>query len=294
MSDFVSDFFINPIAERTGYNFVNTLFYATLAILAVYALWLLFKKFKIQINNDFFYGTLSFVLFGSTARVVTDAVDSGALTAATPLHQFVLSTGLYQYGFITVSPGIYVVVASLLLLSIAALHHFRRMRYLKYIGLSLFAFHFLLLLPFLRYWMHAVPVLLMAAIPFALAFCYFRNPYLCGDNRQKSADSCRLPSSLVVGAQALDGAATFYIIDVFSPIAGIPYFEQHVISRAVGEFLDTYLLFYLIKIAIAFAASYFVGKEKLSDDEKRYILLIFIIIGLAPGLRDLLRMVAGT
>lgn len=278
MSDFITDFFISPIAERTGYNIVNTLFYAAIAIAAVYVLWLLFRKSKIQISKDFFYGTLSFVLFGSTARVVTDAVDAGTLTAATPLHKLILDSGFYQYGFLTVSPGIYVVVAAILLACIAILHHFRKMQCLKYIGLALFAFHFLLLLPFLQYWMHAIPVLLMAAIPFALAYHYFRN----------------IPSSLVVGAQALDGAATFYIIDIFSPLTGIQYFEQHVISRAVGEFLDTYLLFYLLKIAIAFAASYFVGKEKLSEEEKRYILLIFIIIGLAPGLRDMLRMMAGT
>ena len=278
MSDFITDFFLNPIADRTGYNLINTLFYAALAIAAVYLIWLAFKKFKIRIGDDFFYGVLSFVLFGSTARVVTDAVDAGTLTAATPLHQLVLGSGIYQYGFLTVSPGIYVVVASLLLVCIAVLHRFGRMQYLKYIGLALFAFNFALLLPFLHYWMHAIPVLLMAAIPFAIAMWYFRN----------------LPSALVVGAQALDGAATFYIIDVFSPIAGITYFEQHVISRAVGEFMDTYLLFYLIKVAIALAAAYFVGKEKMPGDEKRYILLIFIIIGLAPGLRDLLRMMAGT
>ncbi|HNT60824.1 MAG TPA: DUF63 family protein, partial [Candidatus Bilamarchaeaceae archaeon] len=149
---------------------------------------------------------------------------------------------------------------------------------LKYVGLSLFAFHFFLLLPFMQYWVHAIPVLLMAAIPFAIAYLYFRS----------------LPSSLVVGAQALDGAATFYIIDIFSNISGIGYFEQHVLSRAIGEFMDTYFLFYLVKIAIAFAASYFVRKERLSEEEKRYILLIFIIIGLAPGLRGVLRMVAGT
>jgi len=278
MSDFITDFFINPIAERTGYNMFNTLFYASLAIIAVYLLWLLFQKSKIRIDNDFFYGVLTFVLFGSTARVVTDAVDAGTLTAVTPLHKLILDSGFYQYGFITVTPGIYVVVAAILLICVAILNHFQKMQYLKYIGLALFAFHFILLLPFMQYWMHAIPVLLMAAIPFAIAYYFFRN----------------VPSSLVVGAQALDGAATFYIIDIFSPLSGIQYFEQHVVSRAVGELMDTYLLFYLIKIAIAFAAAYFVGKEKLSDDEKRYILLIFIIIGLAPGLRDLLRMVAGT
>jgi uncharacterized membrane protein len=146
------------------------------------------------------------------------------------------------------------------------------------VGLSLFAFHFILLLPFLNYWEHAIPVIALAAIPTYFAFRYF-----------KTAEE-----SLVVGAQALDGAATFYIIDIFSPLSGIGYFEQHVFSRAVGELLDTFFLFYLLKVAIAFGAAYYVRKEKMGEQEKLYILMVFIIIGLAPGVRDILRMMAGT
>ena len=141
----VEEFFISPILEKTGYNAVNTLVYAGIALIAVYALFHILRRSGIKIDNGFFWGVLSFVLFGSTARVVTDAVDAGTFTGVTPLHQWILDTGLYDYGFLTVTPGIYIVVASLLLVTLAVLHAVKRMELLPYVGLALFAFHFFLL-----------------------------------------------------------------------------------------------------------------------------------------------------
>ena len=79
----LEEFFISPILEKTGYNAVNTLVYAGIALVAVYALFHIVKKCKVKIDNGFFWGVLSFVLFGSTARVVTDAVDAGTFTGVT-------------------------------------------------------------------------------------------------------------------------------------------------------------------------------------------------------------------
>ncbi|MBD3398200.1 DUF63 family protein [Candidatus Micrarchaeota archaeon] len=274
---FAEEFFISPILEKTGYNPVNTLVYAGIALLAVYALFHILKKFRVKIDNGFFWGVLSFVLFGSTARVVTDAVDAGTFTGVTFLHQWILDAGIYDYGFLTVTPGIYIVVAGLLLGTMAVLHVLKRMELLPYVGLALFAFHFFLLIPFMQYWEYAVPVLLMAGIPAYLVWKRYG-----------------AVASAVVGGHALDGAATFIILDVFSSAVGKNYFEQHVLSRAVGELLDTYFLFYLVKVAIASAAVYLVEKEKMPGDERIYFYLVVAIIGLAPGIRSVLRMVCGT
>lgn len=271
------EFFISPILEKTGYNAVNTLVYAGIALVAVYALFHILKKCKVNIDNGFFWGVLSFVLFGSTARVVTDAVDAGTFTGVTPVHQWILDAGIYNYGFLTVTPGIYLVVAGMLLGTIAVLHALKRMEVLPYVGLALFAFHFLLLVPFMQYWVYAVPVLVLAGIPAYLIWKRYGGI-----------------ASAVVGGHALDGAATFIILDVFSSAVGKNYFEQHVLSRAVGELFDTYFTFYLLKVAIASAAVYLVEKEKMPSDERIYFYLVVAIIGLAPGIRSVLRMVCGT
>ena len=71
------------------------------------------------------------------------------------------------------------------------------------------------------------------------------------------------------------------------------YFEQHVVSAAIGELAGTYFTFYLLKTVIAFAAAYVVMKEKMDLEDKYYILLVFMIMGFAPGLRDIMRMMVG-
>ena len=61
------------------------------------------------------------MLLGSTVRVVTDAIDAGRFLPITPIHDLILKSHIYDYGFLTVSPGIYLVVAAILLVSLAIL-----------------------------------------------------------------------------------------------------------------------------------------------------------------------------
>ena len=273
---FVEEFFISPIMEKTGYNPINTIVYAALAIAAVYVIYKILKQTGIKIDNDFFWGVLSFVLFGSTMRAVTDAIDSGVFTAATPIHSWILTSGILDYGFWTVTPGIYIVTAGLLLITIGILHFVKRMNLLPYVGLVLFAPFFLLLIPFMQHLIYVVPVLILTGIP--AYFIWKRYGAV---------------ASAVVAGHAMDGAATFIILDIFSIAVGKNYFEQHVLSRYVGELLDTYFLFYMLKVAIASLAVYLVEKEDMKTEEKIYFYLVIAIIGLAPGIRSIFRMVCG-
>lgn len=277
MENFIYDYFISPIWDRTGYNFINTVVYAAIALLAVYLIRLALKG-RIPIDERFIAGVLSFVLFGSTIRVVTDAIDNGAFKPVTPVHQLVLDSHLWDYGYLTVTPGVYVLTAFLLLSSLAVLHRLKRTELLPHVGLALWLPHFLLLIPFFAYWVYALPVLALAAAPAALALWYFKDRVLAG----------------IVAAQALDGAATFFVIDFFSAVSGVDYFEQHVFSNAIGQIGGGFFLFYLIKVGIAFAAAYVLRSEKMDEEDKRYVALILMIMGFAPGIRDVLRMMAGT
>jgi uncharacterized membrane protein len=270
------EFFVAPIIEKTGYNMVNTVVYAAIALGAVWIIFNLFRKLGVKMDGGFFWGVLSFVLFGSAMRVVTDSIDTGVFTGVTPLHSFILESGIYEYGFLTVSPGIYVIVAGILLLCMGVLHRAGRMELLPYIGLGLFGFHFLLLLPFMAHAAYAIPVFLLAGIP---TYLIYRKYGKMG--------------AAVVGGHALDGAATFVILDWFSGVGGRSYFEQHVVPRAVGDIFDTYFTFFLIKVAISALAVYLVSREKMKEDERIFFLLVVAIVGLAPGIRDVLRMVCG-
>jgi uncharacterized membrane protein len=277
LENFIKDYYIDPIWAHSGYNIVNTLTYAVIAIAAVY---LLFRIMKGRINFDlkFLSSVMCFVLLGSTVRVVTDSIDTGVFKPITPIHQMVLDSHIYDYGYFTTTPGIYLVTASILLISIALLHKMKKMGNLWIVGLALWLPHFLLLVPFMKYAAYAIPILVLTAIPAYLAYLYFKKDLVMAG---------------IVAGHALDGAATFFVIDIFSKISGIQYGEQHVFSSAIGTIGGTYLTFYLIKVAVSFCAAYVVTKEKMNDQEKTYIALVLMIMGFAPGIRDVLRMVCG-
>lgn len=276
MENFIYKYYIEPIWSHTGYNVVNTLTYALIALVAVYALHRLLKN-RLRFDEGFLKGVLPFVLFGSTVRVVTDSIDAGVFQPVSPFHKMVLDSHIYDYGYMTVSPGIYIITALLLMVSVAVLYHFKRMDRLWLIGTVLWAPHFLLLMPFMGYAIYAIPILLLACIPAFLAYRHFKDRVFAG----------------IVGAQALDGAATFFAIDFFGPMTGVRYFEQHVFSAAIGSIGDTYFTFYLLKTAIAFAAAHVLMKEKMELEDKYFVALVLMIMGFAPGIRDILRMVVG-
>lgn len=56
---------------------------------------------------------------------------------------------------------------------------------------------------------------------------------------------------------------------------------------------NTFFVFFLVKVAIALLAAYILSTEKIKAREKYYAVLILLVIGLAPGMRDLLRIMVG-
>ncbi len=276
MENFIYDYFIDPIWARSGYNLINTLTYAVIALVSVYLIHRTIKG-RIRFNESFILGVLAFVLLGSTLRAVTDSIDNGVFQPATQVHQLVLDSHMYDYGYLTVSPGIYIVTAFLLLASMAILYKIKLMGLLADVGLAIWLPHFLLLIPFMAYVVYAIPIIILAAIPAYLAWRYFKD---------------RIYAAIVAG-QALDGAATFFIIDYFPQISGIRYFEQHVFSAAIGDIGGTYFFFYLVKVLIAVAAVHILKGEKMDQEDKYFVALVLMIMGFAPGIRDILRMVLG-
>lgn len=279
MENFIYEYYILPIISRTGYNMVNTLTYAVIALAALFIILKLFKKYNIIIDKKFIFSVIPFVLLGSTVRVVTDAIDSGNFTPATAIHQWVLDSHIFDYGFLTVSPGIYLVIAFLLFATMFLCHKLKRPELVGWVGVALWIPFFLLLLPLFKFWLYAIPIIVLAVIPGLIALRLFKDDVY----------------ALMVGSQALDGAATFFILDFSKSLLGISYFEQHVVSNGICGLFNTCGTFYLAKVGISLAAAYVLKTDKdSSETDKYFIALVILIMGLAPGLRDILRMMAGT
>ncbi len=282
IEEFINQYFIQPIVTRTGYNSINTITYALIALVSLYIIHKELKKRAILIDSNFVKTALVFVLFGSTMRVVTDSIDNHSFVAATPLHEFVLSSGIYNYGFFTVTPGIYVIVALLFLASIFLSHALKKPEYGFFAGILLFLFHFILVLPVLKHLVLIVPIIILALIPAYIARNYFQK------------DARKGLYGLMVMGQALDGAATWISIDFGTVLTGISYFEQHVVSTFIGELIGTYITFYIVKCLLAFVIARMLSKEKLSENDHNLIALVIVIIGFAPGIRNTLRFIGGT
>jgi len=279
MENFIYDYYVSPILSRTGYNPINTITYAVIALISLFVIYKLFKRFNIVVDRRFIYSVVPFILLGSTIRVVTDAIDAGNFSAITPIHQWILDSHIFDYGFLTVSPGIYLVISALLFATMFVCNKLKRSELVGWVGFVLWLPFFLLLLPLFKFWIYIVPILMLAAIPALIAFWLFKDDIY----------------AVMVGSQALDGAATFFILDYSKSLLGISYFEQHVVSNGLCTIFGTCMTFYFAKVAISLAAAYILKTDKdAGQNEKYFIALVILIMGLAPGLRDILRMMAGT
>lgn len=277
--DFFYDYFLYPIASREGYNIVNTLAYAIIALIALYGIWYFFKRKNIVVGKQFIYSVIPFVLLGSTISALKDSIASSEniFRAISPVHEFILNSHIYDYGYLTVTPGIYLLTAAILFLCIGILYRLGKMEYLMHVGFALWVPHMLILLPFMQYALDALPIIVLAGVPAIIALRYFKNEMY----------------ALIVGSHALDGAATFWVIDVFGPRIGKAYFEQHVVGGFIGELFGTFFAFYLVKVLIAGVVSYTLAKEKEEENFKNFVALAIIIMGLAPAVRNILRMTMG-
>lgn len=261
ISDFFNEYFIKPIYNYEGYNIYNTLAYAIVAIISLYFIYKYFRKEKIDFDEHFFKSMVPFIFFGSIKRAITDATDAN-IARGFPYEQF------YSYNIWNVTPGIYIVVASIFLFSYLLEKKLNIKNLSFFLGSFLAIFHFLLLFPFLKHFDRAVIIIFLAS------FCYALSSFIFKEEIKKIA----------VFSQSLDGAATFVSIEFFG------YKEQHVLPNIIGETFG-FQTFFLLKFFLTVIILYLLDKESFDDQQKNVLIFSIVVMGLSPGLRDMLRLV---
>jgi uncharacterized membrane protein len=291
ISEFINEYFASPVYERTGYNIINTVVYALIALFFAFLFFKILKREKVKLDEKFLLRLIPFILLGSTVRVVTDATGDAAVGLP---NQFLLNSSalfgaygvvgglhIYDYSFLTTTPGIYVITGMLTFLSILFFNRIKRMELLHKFALILLIPHILLLMPLMRNWLHLLLVMLLS-----LVGLFFGKFIL-----QKMKLKPKLAQLMVVLSHSLDGAASYVAIELFK--GETTYFEQHVLSGLLGTIFGTMFAFYLVKVIFSSLAVYIVETSEDTREEKNYILLLLVIFGLAPGVRDSLRLLAG-
>lgn len=264
--DFLDQYFINPIYDQSlGFNYINTVTYALIALVILYAFYQIFKKLNIKIDMNFFWALLPFIVLGATTRAFVD-------------HEYI------TYSFWTVTPGVYLMIASVFLAAFAVaytLQHFRKYPWTKtcmYIGWVLVAINVFLASPkveFANLWGAAAIVGLATGICLLLYFIF----------RFTKKELTEKIVFLPFIAHMLDASATFIGVDFFG------YWEKHPVTRGVSELAGTTAVFYLLKLLFLIPLVYLLTKEIKDKNLKNYLLLIVVTLGLAEGLRDLITII---
>ncbi len=267
--DIIRRYFISPIWERSGYNWVNTLVYGAILGIAAVVTYKSIKKTGYRFKFDLFLMFLPFLVLATSIRVLVDA-------------------GKYPYTYLLISPGIYIttmaIFAGSLLLALAV----RRLSGVEVkqtvitVGIVLATSQ---LLPLLGMVERPVAGMAMGALSAGicgfLAFLHLqwgeRLPVLW--NRENVA---------ALGCHLVDATVTFIGIDFYD------YAEQHVLPRTLIDISGTAAAMYLMKLLALPLVLYLLDEHVEEREMRLFIKMVIMVIGLAPATRNFLRIVIGS
>lgn len=253
MWEFIEKYFIRPVYTGEGYNVFNTIAYVAAFIGGLYAVKWLMKKWKIKINGELLYSLLPYFILAGLVRALEDYW---------PVKHWLLIT-----------PGIYLLMIALV--GGVLLATGKDPVATKKVGWFMAACAGGLVVAaayataFNVQWLAAIPG--TAVVITLVLWKLF--PRIMGSPWDR----------LVVLSQVLDGSASAI------SIALLGYTEQHVVSGIVMRGNPFYFL--VLKAALAIGALYLLNKK---ESEWNWLLKIAIVLlGLAPGTRDLARVFIG-
>lgn len=272
--DLVYEYFCRPIIDPNvmGYNPVNTLVYAAILFLLVfYFIFPLLKHKSVKVDYRFVLALLPYIFFGASFRVLND------------IGVFSKTCNFLDANFYTFTPGIWLLTATLTIIGLLTAKKIAKdeSEFYKVFGIL----GTILALPFLVYefskfsaWNGFMLVAVMVIV-ITLATKFVVNRFRKGFFADKL-------NSFVLAGQVLDGSATFVATNIYR--CG----EQHPLSAAVLGVNPG--LFIIVKIALALLLIYFIDRDVKEKEYAGLIKMAAIILGWAPGTRDLLTLSIGT
>ncbi|WP_067073014.1 DUF63 family protein [Methanoculleus horonobensis] len=275
--EFLYKYYIDPIRYGEAYTLVDTLTYALILIAAVYLVYRGLRRYGIAVDEELVLATLPFVVLGGLLRVVEDTgmiVSDLRFLLITPLIFFTIfaiagvalfagklaeNAGLVpRYSRFYGGAGVVTC-----LLATAALVWFGLTE--ATIALDVLA-----------------AILALASVTSLALWAFF--VYVL-----KWDYASNILYKLLIFGHMLDASATSYGIDIHP----VHYVEQHVVGAALIDATGTAFSMFLLKLAVLVPAVYVLEmyRREGSPGLWHLILLAMIVVGMAPGIRDLVRMV---
>jgi uncharacterized membrane protein len=265
--NWVYKYYAEPIIHDTGYNPVNTVTWAILLGISILGLIRIFKRLDLKMDEKLVLYTLPYVLAGSSLRVIEDA------GLVTPPASYLLITPLIYFLVF------FVTTASLILTRKFLGKNFHRAY--AAIGL-LWTFMNLAALSTVGVQRPLVPVAVLFLGTFLTGIIYIlrvplpRLNFL--NNRYNLA---------ILYSHMLDASSTYIGVDWFG------YYEKHVVPTYLIDLTGTAAIMYPLKLLVLLPLLSIIDKYIEDKSLLNLTKLALIVLGLAPAIRNTLRLTLG-
>src|SRR3989344_3323461 len=290
LKEFFQQYFIDPIIFNTGYNPVNSTAYGIILIAAFILTYKLLQKMKIKIDKNFFFSIIPFIFLGAILRSLEDLWEARGIISEGLMKNFIIvdANGVTR-NLLLVTPIMYFTIFFIALFSLIfsiAVEKIskRNKKNIPYyyawgfIGIVL-SLYFFFQLSFADYL--AMGMILGIFSLWVILFLGLRE---YGRRKNKKLfEFLSLENTMIILAHMLDASSTFVALSYYG------YFEQHFLPRFFIDILGP-AAFFALKLQVILLALYYVDKEMENDGKRTFLKIVILILGLAPGLRDMLRL----
>ena len=272
LGNFVNQYDIHPIIYDTGYNPVNTITWAIILGLSLFGVVKLLDKLDLTVDEVFIFAVSPYIFVGGSLRVVEDA----GLVAA-PLKYLLITPLIYFF--------IFFVCIAILILSVG-LARVSRIKYYWPFALGGVAWSIL------NVWLlyttaksfNGTILAIILSVGAALCLLVFVIGRLFNIALLKDR-----VNAYVLDGQLLDATATSFGLTL------LPYAEKHVLPNFLIEATGTAFIMYPLKVIVTIPVLFIID-EYLKGESRNLtglVKLAILTVGLAPAIRDTLRMTLG-
>jgi len=271
---FVYTYYIHPITHDTGYNPVNTITWALLLVLCLFLTFKLLKKLDREIDESFIAALTPYIFVGASLRVMEDA------RLFSPPVSYLLITPLIYFLLFFCCVAILTIFVKL------SKSNFIGMRYLVPFGLVGVIWLFINLTILLGNEEIVLPWVFFAVIGISGTILLVIYEIAAKFGVIFLTEKLNLA---VLAAHLLDATSSFIGIDL------LDYTGKHVMEGIIVTYTGSAAGMYLLKLGILIPVLYLLDTQfgERERELKNLVLLTLLVIGLAPAMRNTLRMVLG-
>jgi uncharacterized membrane protein len=275
ITDFIYTYYIQPIIDDAGYNPVNTITWALMLGLMIFVVWKILKKLGIVIDKRFIAAVMPYIFVAASLRVMEDA------DLFSPPISYMLITPLIY--FLIFFFCITILVILRVLSGPKRINDY--VVVFGLIGVLWFIANLIILLrneAIVNLWVLFAVIGISGMIMLVI--------YMIGMSFHASFLTESLNVS-VLTAHLLDASSSYIGIDLLIP----SYSGKHVIEGMIVKYTGTAAGMFLLKLGILIPVLYLldIGFEEREIELKNLVLLVLVVIGLAPAVRNTLRIILG-